>query len=96
MKIYNRYILTIALLLLLTTVILIAAGQNSLDIYYTVYVIEALFVTELVIYFNNKARRGLNLVSTMLFGGFMVALCFHRICAYPSPHRVGRCLMFTN
>ena len=79
MKIYNRYILTVAILLLLTTVILIATGQNSLDIYYTVYVIEALIVTELVVYFNNKARRGLNLVSSMLFGGFMVALCFQVI-----------------
>ena len=75
MKIYNRYILTVAVLLLLTTVILIATGQNSLDIYYTSYVIEALIVTELYIYFNNKARRGLNLVSILLFGGFAVALC---------------------
>ena len=75
MKIYNHYILTVALLLLLTTVILIATGQNSLDIYYTIYVIEALIVTELYVYFNNKARRGLNLVSTMLFGGFAIALC---------------------
>ncbi len=75
MEIYNRYILTIALLLLLTTVILIATGQNSLDIYYTVYVIEALIVTELYVHLNNKARRGLNLVSAMLFGGFVIALC---------------------
>jgi len=74
-KIYNRYILTVAPLLLLTTVILIATGQNSLDIYYTTYVVEALFVTELYVYFNNKARRGLNYVSTMLFGGFAIALC---------------------
>ena len=75
MKIYNRYILTVALVLLLTTVILIAMGQNSLDIYYTIYVVEALFVTELYVYFNNKARRGLTYVSTMLFGGFVIALC---------------------
>ena len=77
MKIYNRYILTVALVLLLTTVILIAMGQNSLDIYYTIYVVEALFVTELYVYFNNKARRGLTYVSTMLFGGFVIALCLH-------------------
>jgi len=70
-KIYNSYILIIALLLLLTTVILVATGQNSLDIYYTVYIIEALIVTELYVYFNAKARRGLNLVSAILFGGFL-------------------------
>ncbi len=72
MKIYNNYILIVAVLLLLTTVILVAMGQNSLDIYYTVYVIEALIVTELYVYFNAKARRGLNLISTILFGGFLV------------------------
>lgn len=76
MKIYNRYILSVALLLLLTTVILIGSGQNSLDIYYTIYVLEALVITELYAYFNNKARRGLNYVSTMLFGGFVIGLCF--------------------
>jgi len=70
-KIYNNYILIIAILLLLTTVILVAMGQSSLDIYYSIYVIEALVVTELYVYFNAKARRGLNLVSTILFGGFM-------------------------
>ena len=71
MKIYNSYILTIAFLLLLTTVILVALGQNSLDIFYTIYIIEALIVTELYVYFNTKARRGLNLVSAILFGGFL-------------------------
>jgi len=70
-KIYNSYILIIALLLLLTTVILVAVGQNSLDIFYTIYIIEALIVTELYVYFNTKARRGLNLVSAILFGGFL-------------------------
>ena len=53
MKIYNRYTLTIALIILLTIVILIATGQNSLDIYFTVNVIEALIITEMYVYFNN-------------------------------------------
>ena len=51
---------------------MVAMGRNSLDIYYTVYVIEALIVTELYVYFNAKARRGLSMVSTILFGGFLV------------------------
>ncbi len=71
MKIYNNYILITALLLLLTTVILIAGGQTSLDVYYTTYIIEALVVTELYVHFNTKARRGLNSVSIILFGGFL-------------------------
>ena len=71
MKIYNGYILIITILLLLTTVILVALEQNSLDIYYTIYIVEALIVTELYVYFNAKAHRGLNLVTYILFGGFL-------------------------
>jgi len=73
-KIYNSYILTVTLCLLLTTVILIASGQEALDIYYTVYIIEALIITELHVFFNAKARRGLTLASGLLFAGFMVIL----------------------
>ena len=71
MKIYNSYILIIAILLLLTTVILVATGQNSLDVYYAIYIIETLIVTELYVYFNAKTRRGLNFISTILFAGFL-------------------------
>jgi len=74
MKIYNSYILVVASLLLLTTVILAAYGVSSLDIYYTLYVIEALIVTELCVYFNSRARRGLTVVSTVLFAGFLVVV----------------------
>jgi hypothetical protein len=74
-KIYNRYILTVSLILLLTTIILVALGQNSLDTYLTLYVIEALLITELYVHINNKARRGLSYVSVLLFGGFAVVLC---------------------
>ena len=70
-KIYNGYILITALVLLLTTVILIATGQTSLNVYYTVYIIEALIITELFVYSNAKARRRLTLISAVLFGGFL-------------------------
>ncbi len=71
MKIYNSYILIVAALLLLTTVILAVIGQEALDVYYTIYIIEALVVTELYVFLNPKARRGLSLVSAILFGGFV-------------------------
>lgn len=77
MKIYNSYILTTAIVLLLTTVILVATGQNSLDIYFTVYTIETLVITELNVYFNAKARRGLTSVSALLFAGFLVIVAIH-------------------
>jgi len=74
-KIYNRYFITVAIVLLSTTVILISAGQTSLDIFYSLYVIEALIVTELFVYFNKKSRRVLNIVGVLLFGGFGIVLC---------------------
>ena len=74
MKIYNSYILIITPLLLLTTVILTAIGENSLEVYYAIYIIEALVVTELYVYFNTRVRRGLNLVSAVLFGGFLLVI----------------------
>ena len=77
MKIYNSYILTTAFVLLLTTVILVATGQNSLDVYFTVYTIETIIITELNVYFNAKARRGLTSVSTLLFAGFLVIVAIH-------------------
>ena len=79
MKIYNSYILITALVLLLTTIILVAIGQPSLNVYYTVYIIEALIITELYIYFNAKARRGLTFISITLFGGFLFVLCLELI-----------------
>jgi hypothetical protein len=72
MKIYNSYILVVASLLLLTTVILVACSIASLDVYYTLYVVEALVVTELYVYFSARARRSLSFVNALLFAGFLV------------------------
>ena len=72
MRVYNRYILTVAILLLLTTVILVARNVDSLEVYYVVYVLETLIATELYGYFNTRARRGLHRVSGLLFLGFIV------------------------
>ena len=72
MKIYNSYLLIVASLLLLTTVILAACSVDSLDVYYTLYVVEALVVTELYVYFSSRARRSLAVVGTLLFAGFLV------------------------
>ena len=74
MKILNNYILSIASLLLTTTVILVALGQNSMEVYYTIYILEALIVTELYMHFSVKVRRALNFVSVILFGGFLFVI----------------------
>ena len=75
MRIYNLYIITVSTVLLATTVLLIALGQTTLDIFYSLYVFEALIVTELFVYFNKKSRRALSIVGVMLFGGFIFIVC---------------------
>ncbi|APV45128.1 hypothetical protein Dform_01809 [Dehalogenimonas formicexedens] len=72
MRIFNNYVLSVSTALLATVVILAGFGQQSLDVYYTLFIIEALIITELYVYLNNKARRALNLVSVLLFAGFLV------------------------
>lgn len=72
MRIYNRYILMVSTVLLSTLAILAGLGQQQLDVYYTLFIIEALIITELFVFFNNRARRSLNLVSLLLFAGFML------------------------
>lgn len=71
MKIYNRYILILASVLLATTVIMAAAGEVHLDIYFSIYLIEVLALTELYVYLNPKAKRGLKAVNYVLFAGFL-------------------------
>jgi len=71
LKIYNRYIISIASLLLLSTVIMVAIGTSSLAVYYVIYVVEALVVTELYVHFNPKARRGLSIIGIVLFAGVL-------------------------
>lgn len=72
MTLYNRYLLTLAALFALSTVILAAYGQNTLDAYFTVYVIEYLVATLLFVYLAPRARKLLDAMGYVLFGGFMV------------------------
>lgn len=72
MTLYNRYLLTLAALFGLSTTVLAAYGQDRLDAYFTVYVIEYLVTTLLFVYLDPKARRLLDAVGYVLFGGFLV------------------------
>ncbi len=74
MQIYNRYIITVAILLLLTTVVLVALGVRQLAIYYASYVVEVLAVTELYRHFSPPARRALNVIGITLSGAFFLII----------------------
>ena len=83
MLIYNRYIITIAILFVLSTAILAASGINTFGIYYVIYIVEAFIVTELYRHLIPQTRRGLNVVSIILLVGFLpvIMLQFIRLLA---------------
>jgi len=77
MKVYNTYVLTLAVLLLTATVVLTALGVNSLDIYFTSYVIASLAVTELFAHLNSKARHGLSFIAVILLFCFLIMVSLY-------------------
>jgi peptidoglycan/LPS O-acetylase OafA/YrhL len=74
MRVYNSFIVTLALAFGLITVVLAAYGADKLDLYYALYTITLLILTVLYIYFSPKARRALNLVGVVAFAGFLVVV----------------------
>ena len=72
MTLYNRYILWLTLLFVLTSVIMVFAGVASLKIYFSVYLVETLALTVLFSSLDPRARRSLSAVNYILFIGFLV------------------------
>ncbi len=72
MILYNRYLVTLAALFGVSTALLAAYRQEKLDAYFTLYVIEYLVVTLLFAYLHPRARRLLDALGYLLFGGFLV------------------------
>ena len=70
MRIYDNYIILITSLLLGTTIIFALVNETRLNLCFSVYLIVCLAVNELCIYLNPKAKKGLNKVNYLLFGGF--------------------------
>lgn len=72
MRIYNKYVVSLALSACLINTLLAFFGQNDLTIYFTINIIAYLVITLLYVYLNPRARRALNAIVVVLFGGFMV------------------------
>ena len=70
MKVFDRYILLLAVLLLSTTVVLAAAGEDRIDLYFAAYLIECLVVTLFFAHINRAGRRALGIICIGLFLGF--------------------------
>ncbi len=74
MRIYNKYIISLVLASCFINVLLAFFGQNDLVIYFVINVLAYLTITLLHVYFNPRARRVLNTIALVFFGGFMVTV----------------------
>ena len=74
MKIYNKYVIIVAISLLLTTVIMTAFNVDSLMTYFITYVFELMIITELFRRFRPQARKALKKISLLCFGIFIFTL----------------------
>ena len=72
MRAYNHYIITLAVVLLGTAVVMVGLDA-PLNIQYTVYFAEVLAVTEIFRYFSPQARRALQLLSISFFAIFLAS-----------------------
>jgi len=79
LRIYNRYILSLALLLSAINITMIALGQRNIDAYFAVLAIASLAVTLLFVYFSPRARKALNAVAYAFFAGFLVVVALRVI-----------------
>ena len=74
MRIYNRYILYLAIATGVLNVALAFAGQKDLGVYFAINVIAYLVITLLYVYLNPRARQALDTIGYMLFSGFLVVV----------------------
>ncbi len=72
MRIYNKYIVSLALAAGLVNTVLAFLGQDDLGVYFTINIIAYLVITLLYVYLNPRAKRVLNTIGLVLFAGFMV------------------------
>ena len=74
MRIYNKYIISLVLTSCLINALLAFFGQNDLVVYFVINVLAYLAITLLYAYLNPRARRVLNTIGIVFFGGFMVTV----------------------
>ena len=70
MRIYDRYIIWLTVLFVLSTIAL-SVARLDLEAYFSVYLIECLGLTLLFVHLNRTARKGLYRIGYMLGIGFL-------------------------
>jgi uncharacterized membrane protein len=76
LRIYNKYIISLAIASCVINPLLAFFGQNDIIIYLAINIIAYLVITLLCVHFNPKARRALNTVSAVYFAIFFVVVAF--------------------
>ena len=74
MRVYNKYIVSIALASCLINTSLAFFNHNALENYFITNILAYLVITLLYVYLNPRARKALNTISVALFASFIVIL----------------------
>jgi len=72
LRIYNKYIIYLALTSCLINALLAFFGQDNIEIYFAINILVYLIITLLYVYLNPRAKKALNSIGIVLFAGFMV------------------------
>jgi hypothetical protein len=73
---YNKLLISLAAAFSLINVFLAFLGQKDLSVYFIVNAIAYLIITLIFVYLNPRARAALNVVSGIIFAGFLVIVTF--------------------
>ncbi len=76
MRIYNKYIISLALASCLINPLLAFFGQNDLMVYFALNIAAYLVITLLYLYLNLEVRRALNTVTAVFFAGFVLVVVY--------------------
>ena len=74
MRIFNKYIISLVLASCFINALLAFYEQNDLVVYFAINVLAYLAITLLYASLNPRARRVLNTIGIVFFGGFMVTV----------------------
>jgi hypothetical protein len=74
LRIYNNFILTLAVVSAIVNSFLAFLNNTDIFTYFMVNTIVYLVITLLYVQFNPRARMALNSITVMLFGGFILVV----------------------
>ena len=72
MRIYNKYVASLAVATCLVNALMAFLGQNKIAAYFTANVVTYLVITLLYVYLNRRARKALSTVGIVFSAGFLV------------------------